>query len=133
MCVSPAAIAAFAEDDAFAVVDYLGYDLFGSLVDYDRAERHLHLAGLPLATVAIGALPVLSALRFPVRLVFIIDEIVDIVTADQNDVAAPASIATVRAAPRLILFAAETDAATAAVAGLNFNNAFVDEHGKKSQ
>ena len=52
---------------------------------------------------------------------------------NQDDVAAAASIAAARSTARYIFFAAEGQAAIAAVAGLYFDFDLVDEHGGGSR
>jgi hypothetical protein len=86
---------------------------------------------LAIAAVLISAKPMLATLRFPVRLEFIVDQIVGIVVAQKNNVATPSTIAAVGAAPRLILFAAKAYAAATTVTGLYFDNAFVDKHERR--
>ena len=57
----------------------------------------------------------LTPFAMPVRLVFVVDEVVRVDVADQDHVAAAAPIAAVRPAPRLVLFAAEANAAAPAI------------------
>ena len=64
----------------------------------------------------------------PVRLVFVVDEVVGVVVAKKDNVTATTAIATVGATPRLIFFAAEAHGSTTAVTGLNFNYTLVYEH-----
>src|SRR5450432_2766353 len=66
------------------------------------------------------------------RFVLIIDQIVSIVATDKDNVPSAAAIAAVWAAPRFIFLPTKTHAPAATVAGLNFDNAFVDKHGEKS-
>jgi len=95
----------------------LGDDLARGLVDHDGAERHAQDARLTILAVAVGALAVLAALGVPVRLELVVDEIVRVNIAQENDIAPAAAIAAIGAAPRLIFLAAEADAAAATVAG----------------
>ena len=78
--------------------------------------------------MAIGALPVFPTLTFPVRLVFVVDEIVRVYIAYEDNVPSSATVSTVRAAPRLIFFPAEADTAPSTITSRKLYCAFVDEH-----
>ena len=71
----------------------------------------------------------LAALGAPVRLVLVVHEIVRVVVAHEDHVAPLAAVAAVRAAPRLIFFAAKADAAASAIARLGLDHTLVDKHG----
>jgi hypothetical protein len=81
-----------------------------------------------VAAMLVGAEAVLAALCFPVGLVLKIDQIVGIVVSDEDHIATAPAVSAVGATPRLIFLAAKAYAAVTAVAGLNFDNAFVDKH-----
>src|SRR5438105_647883 len=86
MRVTPPAIAAFAEHDLLSVFDDFGHDFVGREIDDDGAQGHPHHARFAVATVAIRALPVFAALTFPMRLKFVIDEVVRVYVTEKNDV-----------------------------------------------
>jgi hypothetical protein len=71
---------------------------------------------------------VLAALGFDDRLVEKAREVVLVLVGDHDDVAAAPAVAAVGAALRDELFAAEADAAPAAVAGLGVNFDLIDKH-----
>jgi hypothetical protein len=73
---------------------------------------------------------VFAALRLVFGVVAEVDEGVVALRADHNDVAAAAAIATGGTAAGYELLAPEGHAAVAAVAGLDANFCFIDEHGK---
>jgi hypothetical protein len=83
-----------------------------------------------IAAVLIGAESVLAAFGAPMRLIFIIDEVVCVVVADEDDVAAATAIATIGAAPRFVLLAAKANATATAVSGLEFYYTLVDKHAR---
>ena len=87
----------------------------------------------PVARRAVLALAVLAAPGPPVRLEPEVDEVVRVVVADQDDVAAVAAVAAVGPAPRLVFLAAEADAAAPAVTGFGLDHALVDKHGSTLQ
>ena len=128
MRVAPTAVAAGAKDDALAVFDHLGDDGAVGLIDHDGAQGHAEEGRFTFAAMAVFALAVLAALGFPVGLIFVVDEIIGVVVAHEDDVSAASAIAAVGAAPGLVFFAAEGHAAAPAVAGFHFNHALVDEH-----
>lgn len=128
MRVTPPAVAAFAKHDALTVLDNLRDNFAGLFVNHDRAERHFQNTGLAVATMLIGAEPMLTAFRAAVRRVFVINEIVCVVVAEQHDVAASTAIATVGTTPRFEFLASEAHAAAPAVAGRHFNHALIDKH-----
>ena len=106
--------------------------LFAGIAPVDHgAERHAKDGGPALPAVAIRALPVLAALAVPVRLELEIDEVVLVVVAPQDDVAALAAIAAVGAAPRLVFLTAEAGAAAAAVARARLDGGLVNKHKPK--
>ena len=72
----------------------------------------------------------LAALAVPVRLKLVVDEIVRVHVAEQDDVTAAAAIAAVRTAPRLVFFAPETDATTPAITGCELHRAFINKHAR---
>jgi hypothetical protein len=133
MRVAPPAVAAFAKDDLLSVVDDFGDDFARGFVGHDSAERKFEDSGHAITTVAIRALTVFAAFAAPVRLVLVVDEVVRVVVAYQDDISAATAIAAIRPAPRLVFFAAETHATATAVAGLDFDDTLVDEHGGELQ
>jgi hypothetical protein len=79
--------------------------------------------------VAVSAQTVLAPLASPVRLVFIVHEIVRVVVAHENDVTSPAAVAAIWPTPGLVFLTTEADTTAAAVAGLDFDDTLVDKHG----
>jgi hypothetical protein len=65
---------------------------------------------------------------FAVWPVFAVDEIVRVVVAHEDDIAAPAAVATVGSAPGFELLAAEADAPAPAVPRLHLDDTLVDKH-----
>src|SRR5690606_8729383 len=127
MRVTPAAVAALAQDHALAVLDDLGDDVAGLLVGDDGAERNTEDRGFALATVAVLALAVVAPLGARVRFVVVVDEVVRVVLSHEHQVAALAAVTAIGSAPRLVFLAPEADAPSAAVAGKGFDDALVDE------
>src|SRR5690606_28193250 len=74
--VAPAAAAALAQYDLLIVFEHLGHDLTGGRIGADSAGRHTQHGRLAFAAIAVLAHAVLAALGLPVRLVFVVDEIV---------------------------------------------------------
>ena len=64
---------------------------------------------------------VLAALTPPVRLEFVVDEIVRVHVTEQHDITSATTIATIGPAPRLIFFAAEADTAPPTVTSRQFH------------
>jgi hypothetical protein len=64
----------------------------------------------------------------PVRLKYVVDEVVRVHVADQHDIAAAPAIPAVRAAPRFVLLAPETDTAPPSITRGKLHCAFVDKH-----
>ena len=76
------------------------------------ANRRRLIGALMLGALCLSAsLPVLAALTPPVRLEFVVDEIVRIHVTEQHDITSATTIATIGPAPRLIFFAAKADTA----------------------
>src|SRR5690606_39462201 len=73
---------------------------------------------------------VFTALGLPVRLVFEIDQIVRVVVAAQDHVAALPAVPAVGAAEGLKFLTPEAGASATSVAGPGFDDAFVDKHGR---
>src|SRR6185295_16370373 len=71
---------------------------------------------------------VTPALTVPMRLIFVVDEIVRVDVAQENDVATPAAIATVGPAPRFIFLAPKTDTTAPAITRRKLYCAFVNKH-----
>src|SRR5258708_311533 len=117
MSVTPAAIAPFAQYDSLAIGNHFRNRFMRGLVDYDCPKRQFNDAGLAVLTELVGAHSMSTASRVPMRLVFVVDQIVGVVVADQNDIAPAAPIAPVGSAPRLIFFTAKADAAATTVTG----------------
>ena len=111
MSIAPTTVAAVANDHPLAVFHDLGHRFSGRKVDDHGAERHAHNTRFPIFTVTISSLPVLAALTPPVRLEFVVDEIVRVHVTEQHDIPSATTIATIGPAPRLIFFAAKADTA----------------------
>jgi hypothetical protein len=77
---------------------------------------------------AVGAHAVLAALRLVLRVIAEMDQRVVALRDFHDDVAATAAVAARRAAAGHKLLAPEGHAAIAAVAGLDANFCFIDEH-----
>jgi hypothetical protein len=131
--VAETALPALEQHDLLSVLEDLGDLLAGVQAVGDRPQRHAQHRRQALAAVAVLALAVLAALAGPVRLVLEVDQVVLVVVAAQDDVAPLPAVAAVRAAPRLVFFAAKADAAAPSVAGPCLDDGFVDEHWRCAQ
>src|SRR4051812_584042 len=69
----------------------------------------------------------------PVRLVFVVDEIVGVHVTQQHDIASPPAVAPVGTAPGFEFLAAKRDAAAATVSGRQFHSTLVNKHGATMQ
>ena len=100
------------------------------LVEDLRADRHLQHDVVAAGAVAVLAHAVAAALGLEVLRVAVVDQGVEAVHRLDDDVAAAAAVAAVRAAELDELLAPERDAAVAAVAGADVDLGFVEElHG----
>jgi hypothetical protein len=126
--IAPTAVAALTEHDTLSILDHLGDRFSGLEIDHHRPQRHPEHARLAVPPVAVRPETVAPALPAPVRLVLVIDEVVGVHVPKENHVSAPAAVAAVGSAPRLIFLPAEADAASSPVPGSQLHSAFVDEH-----
>jgi hypothetical protein len=101
------------------------------LVDL-RADRHLEHDIAAVGAVAVLAHAVTAALRLVMLLEAVVDQGVEPLDRARHDVAAAPAVAAAGAAAGDEFFAAEGETAVAAVAGLDFDDDFIDEHGGSS-
>src|SRR5437867_319521 len=100
------------------------------VVDH-RADRRLELDRLPLVPAAVAALAMASALGFMLGVETEMQKGVLVLSGDQINVPAAASIAAARTAARNIFFPPESQTAISAVSGFYVDPDFVDEHCRK--
>ncbi|SPC11355.1 membrane hypothetical protein [Cupriavidus taiwanensis] len=127
MQVAPAAHAPFGQAHALAVLGQVGDDFAGVHVGDQRAHRHAQGDVFTGGAIAVGAAAVLAVPGHMLLGVAEVDQRIDIAVRHGEHAAAPAAVATIRAAEGHKLFAPERGAAIAAVAGDGFNSGFVDE------
>ena len=127
--VAAAALAAAGDDDALAGLVEVGQeDAVLGVVD-ERAGRDGDDEVLAVLAVHLLAHGRLAALGVPVVLAGEIEEGVFVRVGEEDDAAAVAAVAAIGAALGDVLFAAERDAARAAVTGLYVDLGFVNKHG----
>jgi transketolase N-terminal domain/subunit len=102
----------------------------GGLVVERGADGDLQDDGVAVESGAVGAHAVLAALALVLGVIAEVDQRVVALRADHDDIAAAAAVAARWTAAGHELFAPEGHAAVAAVAGLDANFCFIDEHGK---
>jgi hypothetical protein len=94
----------------------------------DGADGDREIDAMAVATLAIAAFAVAAALARVFGVVAEVEQGVVVCGGVERDVAAASAIAAAGAAFGDVLFAAEGEAAVAAVAGFDFNEYFVYEH-----
>src|SRR4029078_10691698 len=119
--------ATLGDERACTVVIEIGDEFAAVGVGDRRAHRHAQHHVLSAATVAVGAVAVLAALRAMDARVAVIDERVDVAVGLGVDAAAATAIAAVGTAAGDILFSPERRDAIAAVAGDRLDRRLVDE------
>ena len=127
--VAAAAAPALGDDDLLVGLLEVVNQLAGFLVVKRRADRDLQNDGVAVEAGAVGAQAVFAALRLVLRVIAEVNQCVVALRADHNDVAATAAVAARGPAAGNELLAPEGHAAVAAVAGLDANFCFIDEHG----
>ena len=100
------------------------------LVVDDGPRRNLEFHVCAAITGAVGAQTVLAALRIEFWMETVRDERVLVLAGDEVDRSARAAVPAVRAAARYAHLPAEGHAAVAAIARVDLNVYFVDEHGE---
>jgi hypothetical protein len=97
------------------------------------ANRNRQFNIMAVASGSIAPLALPAALRFVLRVVPEMKQGVVMFAGNQDDIAAPASIAAARPASRNVLLAAERKASITAVAGLHLDDNFINEHANKTK
>src|SRR5579859_882077 len=92
------------------------------------ADRDLDRNRFTIAAGAVGALAMTAALGLVLRVEAEMNQRVVLLAGLHDDVAAASAVATRRAASGNKLFAAEGNAAVAAIAGFDENFCFIDKH-----
>jgi hypothetical protein len=126
--VAAAATAALGDDYTLVGILEVVDQLAGFLVIKRGADGDLEDDVVAVRAGTIGAHAVLAALRLVLGVVAEVDEGVMALGRRHDDVAATAAVAAGRAAAGDKLFAPEGHAAIAAVAGLDPDFCFIDEH-----
>jgi hypothetical protein len=122
------ALAAFAKDHLLAIGQDLRHWLVRRQIDHDGTQRQLEHNRLAIAAVAVRTLAVFATLGFPMRLVFVIDEIVRVDVAHEHHVTPAAAVTSIRPAPGFVFFPAKTNASPATIARRQLDCALVDKH-----
>jgi hypothetical protein len=128
--VAASAASAFGRDPLLAVLGEIEELFAGFVVENDRADRDLHDEVFAIAAGAVRAFAVAAALGRVFGIEAEVKERVAVDGRDDDNVAATAAIAARWAAARHVFFAAEGEAAVAAVAGFYRNSYFIDKHEK---
>src|SRR5690606_26800225 len=132
--VAPAALATAREQRRLAVLDEIGDQLAGVLVEHLRAHRHAQADVLAGGAVLIGTASALAVAREELALVPVVDERVDVAVGHCPDAAAAPAVAAVGAAARNVLLPTERHRAGTAVAAGHLDARFVDEfHGQDAK
>jgi hypothetical protein len=126
--IAAASATTFGDDDAFIGGFEIVDQLARVLVEERGADGNLEDDGVAVEAGAVGAHAMLAALALVLGVVAEVDEGVVALRADHDDVAAVAAVAAGGTAAGDEFFAAEGHAAIAAVAGLDANFCFIDEH-----
>ena len=126
--VAAASAAAFGDDDGLVGVGEVVDELAGVVVVEEGADGDLEGGVFAGLAGAVGAEAVAAALGFVLRVEAEVDEGVVAERGRHEDVAAVAAVAAGGAALGNEFFAAEGHAAVAAVAGLDADSCFVNEH-----
>src|SRR6185436_6506860 len=131
--VSSASSSAARDEHAVSDVAQVGQrnQFVAMLVVDDGPRRNLEFHVRAAVTGAVGAQAVLAALRVEFWMETVGDERVLVLTGDEVDRSARTAVPAVRAAARYAHLAAEGHAAVAAVARVDLNIYFVDEHKKR--
>ena len=127
--VTEAALATGEEDHAVAVLGELGHEAAGAFLEYLGTGRHGHDEVRTIGARALAAHPGGAIAGGAVGLPAVGLEVALITVAQEHDVAALAAIAAIGATLGDELLATEADAPVPAVAGLEDDLGFVDEHG----
>ena len=127
MLVAPATAAALAEDKV-RIVGHILDDLVRCGIAHDRTARDLNDEVLAALAGAARALPVLTGCRSIFALVAEVHQRGEVVVHAQDDIAALAAVAAIRAARGDIFFAVEGNGTIAAVTGLHRNLDFINKH-----
>src|SRR5262249_31448462 len=98
-----------------------------------RADRHWHLDRPALGACPVAALAVTPAFPLVFRIEAEVEQSILVLVRHHDDVAAAPAIAAARAAARDVLLAPKRKTAVAAVASLDQNSYFVDEHKKAAR
>ena len=125
--VAEAAVAALGDEDLLAGLQQFGHHLAGFGVVDDGADRHAQDDVVGRRAELVGTPAVLAVARLVAARVAEVDQRVEVAVGHREDAAAPAAVATVRAAERDVLLAAKAHAAVAAVAGGDVDGGFVNE------
>src|SRR5207249_3168848 len=128
MLVALAALTAESHREALTGVGEIAEALAAHLVVHHGAHRQLELDAVAVGPCAIAAFAVASALRLMLGVKTKLQESILVLGGNHNDIAAAPAIAAARPAARDVLLAAESEAAVAAIAGLDENSYFIDEH-----
>src|SRR5262249_6042224 len=119
--IAEATIAAMCQHDALADFGQVGERCFVIRIEDLRADRDFQRDVLARSPVAVLAHPMVPFMRLEVLLVALVDRRVEAITRFDNDIATASAIAAARPAELDEFFAAERDAAVAAVAGANID------------
>ena len=109
------------------------HQLAGQLVIDQRAHRHLEHDAFAFAAGLVGTFAVAPALGLVFGIEAEVDQRVVALAGFHGDVAAAPAIAAGGTAAGHELLATEGHAAVAAVAGLDPNFGFIDEHGERNE
>src|SRR5262249_51007244 len=125
--VAETAGAARHEQRALALARKIGDQLPGFFVGHHGAYRHAqHHVRRPFA-VAIGAAPLLPVPCAVYARVAVVDERIDVLVGNRVDAAAAATVTAVGTAARHVFLAPEARATVATLAGVDFDDRFVDK------
>ena len=127
MLVAPATAAALAEDKV-RIVGHILDDLVRCGIAHDRTARDLNDKVLAALAGAARALPVLTGCRSIFALVAEVHQRGEVVVHAQDDIAALAAVAAVRATCGHIFLAVEGNGTIAAVTGLHRHLDFINKH-----
>ena len=130
LSVAPAALPAFHDQKALALFGHIAKLFFGFRVDDDRTDRHRNVEIGSTGSGAVTTRACRSILGLEGAMEAEVGERIHTWRADQIDICALPAVAPIRPAEGDELLATKAHGAAAAVAGLNFDDCFVDEtHG----
>ena len=130
--VAASAATAASNDDTLVGMREVVHQFAGDFVVDDGADRNLQDDALALAAGLVGAFAVTAALGLVFGIEAEVHQRVVALAGFHDDVAAVPAVAARGPAARHEFLATEGHAAVAAVAGLDSNFGFVNEHGKEA-